>query len=141
MCNLVKLHPQPMPHATTGWPTPPMDLMRAHIRPFLGVLFKPGGHPVLAARKLAGYVNSWNTPPDPGWTMVGMMRYRSRRDVMKLAVHPRFLGGHAFKFAAIEATVSFPTHIVNSLVLGPRSCVALVLALTAALGQLIVIGR
>ena len=54
-------------------------------------------------------MDSWNTPPDPGWTLVGLMRYRSRRDMMKLAVYPRFLGGHVFKFAAITATFSFPS--------------------------------
>lgn len=73
--------------------------------------------------------------------MVGLMRYRSRRDMMKLAVHPRFLGGHAFKFAAIEATFSFPSQVVNSMVLGPRSSVALLLALLAALVQLVILGR
>ena len=60
----------------------------------------------------------------------------TRRDMMKLAIHPRFLGGHAFKFAAIEATFSFPTQVVSSLVLGPRWSVALALALSAALVQL-----
>lgn len=136
MCNWVKLHPQSMPHPTSGKPTPPMELLQAYIKPFLKVLFMHGGHPVLAARKVAGYVDSWNTPPDPGWVLLGMMRYRSRRDMMKLATHPRFLGGHAFKFAAIEATFSFPTQVVSSLVLGPRWSVALALALTAALVQL-----
>jgi len=45
--------------------------------------------------------------------------------MMKLAVHPRFLGGHAFKFAAVEATFSRPTQVVNSMALGLRSSVAL----------------
>ena len=46
----------------------------ARVKPFPGVLFKHGGHPVLVSRKVAGYVDSWNTPPDPGCTVVGMMR-------------------------------------------------------------------
>jgi hypothetical protein len=42
--------------------------------------------PLLAMRKVGGYVDSWATPPDPGWTIVGAMRYRSRRDMMKLLI-------------------------------------------------------
>ncbi len=45
MCNLVKLHSQPMPHPLSGQPTPPLELLQAYIKPFLGVLFKHGGHP------------------------------------------------------------------------------------------------
>jgi hypothetical protein len=54
-----------------------------------------------------------------------MVRYRGRGDRMKLAVHPRFLGGHALKFAAIKPTFSFPVQVVNGRVLGHwASCCA-----------------
>jgi hypothetical protein len=36
------------------------------------------------------------------------MRYRSRRDMMEIAVNPAFRGSHAFKVAAMQKTIAFP---------------------------------
>jgi len=136
MLNLVKLAPGEVPHPKTGAPTRAGVLMREYVRGFLSVLIRRGGHPALQARKVGGYVDAWNVPPDPGWSFVGVMRYRSRRDLAELATDPRFTAAHPFKLAAIPVTASFPTAPGFGLLLGPRSWVALVLALAAALLQL-----
>jgi hypothetical protein len=137
MCNLVRLQPQAVPHPLTGVMTQPRLLLQEYFRPFVVTLFLHGGHPLIASRKVAGYVDAWNTPPDPGWTMVGMMRYRSRRDMMELTLDPRFTNAYPFKAAAVEQTYSFPTHVLSTMALGPRSAVALGLALFAALVHLL----
>ena len=136
MCNLVKLFPHPVAHPFTGVPTPAQDLLQAYVKQFVGVLLSGGGHPVLAGRKVAGYIDAWNAPPDPGWSIAGMMRYRSRRDMMKLATNGRFLKAHPFKHAAVQQTYSFPTQVVAETVLRPRSAVGLGLALAASLVHL-----
>ncbi|MEI7536508.1 MAG: hypothetical protein WCJ76_04825 [Comamonadaceae bacterium] len=136
MCNLVKLHARPIAHPVSGEMTTSMSLIQQYFRPFLLTLLLSGGHPVLTSRKVAGYVDSWNTSPDPGWTAVGMMRYRSRRDAMRLTFDKRFQGGYPFKIAAIEQTFSFPTQVISEMVLRPRGIVALALALLAALAHL-----
>jgi hypothetical protein len=136
MLNLVKLAPGPVPHPRTGAPARAGALMREYIRGFLPVLLRHGGHPALQAAKIGGYVDAWNVPPDPGWTIVGLMRYRSRRDMAELSTDPRFTAAHPFKIAAIPVTASFPTAPGFALLLGPRVWVALVLALAAALLQI-----
>jgi hypothetical protein len=136
MLNLVKLNPEPAPHPVTGEPLPAQRLLREYIGTFLSVVLRGAGHPVLQAAKIGPYLDAWNVEPDPGWTMMGSVRYRSRRDMMKLATHPRFLAGHPFKAAALSATYSFPTSPGVMLYVGPRVWVALVLALGAALVQL-----
>ena len=136
MCNLVKLFPQPVAHPVTGAPTPAKDLLQQYVRHFVVVLLARGGHPVVASRKVAGYIDAWNAPPDPGWSIAGMMRYRSRRDMMILATHEKFLKAHPFKHAAVQQTYSFPTQVVSEMVLRPRSAVGLMLALAAALVHL-----
>ena len=136
MCNLIRLHPQPVAHPATGAMITPLKLIKEYFGPFVVTLLLRGGHPMLSSRKVAGYVDSWNTPPDPGWTAVGMMRYRSRRDMMLLATNARFLAGYRFKIAAIDQTFSFPTQVISEMVLRPRGIVALVLALVAALAHL-----
>jgi hypothetical protein len=133
MLNLVKLAPGEVPHPETGAPTRAGRLMRAYIAGFLPALLRRGGHPALQAAKVGGYVDAWNVPPDPGWSFVGMVRYRSRRDMAALTVDPRFTAAHPFKIAAIPVTASFPTARGFGLLLGPRLWVALVLALAAAL--------
>ena len=77
-----------------------------------------------------------NTPAAPGWHVVGAMRYRSRRDMMLLAIDPTMRDVHPLKTAGTAMTFSFPTQIVMGLALSPRSWVALVLALLAALVHL-----
>ncbi|MEM9176927.1 MAG: hypothetical protein AAGC67_17025 [Myxococcota bacterium] len=136
MLNLVKLHPDPVPHPDTGELQPARRILGDYVRDFMPTLLGTGGLPLMQARKVGPYVDSWDVAPDPGWTMVGYMRYRSRRDMMRLSLHPRFQGGHGYKFAAIAATLSFPTRPQPLGFLGPRVWVALVLALGAALLQI-----
>jgi len=132
----VKIASGEVTHPITGAATRAGALMREYIRGFLPVLIRHGGHPALQAAKIGGYVDAWNVPPDSGWTIVGLVRYRSRRDVAELCTDPRFTAAHPFKIAAIPATASFPTSPGFALLLGPRVWLALVLALGAALLQL-----
>lgn len=136
MSNLVRVHPGEVPHPVTGAPTPGLALFQAYARRFVRLLLRHGGHPVMAMRKVGGYVDAWNTPPDPGWHVVGAMRYRSRRDMMALVLDPALGDVHALKTAGTAVTFSFPTQVVVSLAFRPRAWVALVLALVAALVHL-----
>ncbi len=137
MSNLVRVHPEEVPHPATNIPTKGIQLLREYGQRFFRVLLRHGGHPLLAMRKVGGYVDSWNTPPDPGWHLVGAIRYRSRRDMMKLVIDPALRDVHPLKTAGTAMTFSFPTRIILGLTLRPRVWVALVLALLAALVHLL----
>lgn len=136
MSNLVRVHPHEVPHPATGTPTRGLVLLQDYGRRFVKVLLGHGGHPMLVMRKVGGYVDAWDTPPDPGWHVVGAMRYRSRRDMMKLALDPSLREVHLLKTAGTAMTFSFPAQVIMSFALRPRSWVALVLALLAALVHL-----
>jgi hypothetical protein len=136
MLNLVRLNPDPLPDPRTGEPTPASELLRGYLRAFLPRLARRAGHPLLQARKVGAYVDSWNVEPDPGWTFMGYVRYRSRRDLMELITTPGFGDAHDLKVAAMPSTFSFPTQPMISLYASPRVWVALVLALVAALAHL-----
>lgn len=137
MSNLVGLHVQKVPHPFTGTPTEGLKLLQEYANLFIKVLFRHGGHPMMAMRKLGGYVDSWNTPPDPGWHVVGAMRYRSRRDMMELATDPALKEVHPLKAAGTSVTFSFPAEVIVAFALRPRVWVGLVLALVAALTHLV----
>lgn len=137
MINLVRVHPGAVPHPITGVASQGIELLREYGSQFIRVLLKHGGHPVLVMRKVGGYIDSWNTPPDPGWHIAGSMRYRSRRDMMALATHPSLKDVHLLKTAGTATTYSFPSQIVVGMYLGPRLWVALVLTLAASMVHLI----
>lgn len=141
MLNLVRVAPGQAPHPETGEPTRSADLLQAYTRAFLPELIRRGGHPAIVSRKVGGYVDAWRVEPDPGWTIVGYMRYRSRRDMMELVVDPRFVAMHPFKMAATAETFSFPTQPMMMLFVSPRVWVPLVIALAAALAQIGVLLR
>jgi hypothetical protein len=114
---------------------PARKVMEGYTRMFLPALLARGGHPALAARKVGGFLDTWGIEP-PAWSMMGYVRYRSRRDLAELVCDPRFTGAHEFKYAAIPQTFNFPTRPMIMTLTGPRITVALVLSLAAALGQL-----
>jgi len=136
MFHLVKAATGEAPHPETGAPTPRQALMQRYTRTFMPALIARGGHPALAARKIAGYVDAWKVGPDPGWSIIGYMRYRSRRDMMAMATHPKFQGIHDFKILGTAETFSFPTRPMLMLLMPPRLWLALLLLLTAAFVQI-----
>ena len=52
--------------------------------------------------------------PHPGiedaeqWSSVGIVRYRSRRDILAIALDPAFGTEHDFKLAALAKTIAVP---------------------------------
>jgi len=139
MLNVVRVNPEKIPHPTTGELRPAAEVMQGYFNAFLPVLLRRAGHPAIVARRVGGYFDAWNVEPDPGWTLMGYMRYRSRRDMAELALDPRFNDVHGFKFAATPATFSFPTSPRLMLFVGPRIWLGLALALAAALGHLLLL--
>jgi hypothetical protein len=136
MINMIRLKSGPVPHPVTGVMTAPRDLLMLYFRTFLTLMLRKAGHPVLVSRKIAGYLDAWGAHPDEHWSLAGVVRYRSRRDFLELATHPRFMAAHPFKVAAMDRTYSFPAHPVSATVIRPRGLVALLLLWAAALVHL-----
>mgnify|MGYP006268609823 CR=1 FL=1 len=139
MVNLVKVPDGVVEDPDTGKPTTAENMMRAYSKAFMPRLLKHGGHPALATRKVGGYVDAWMVDPDPGWTIVGFMRYRSRRDMMKMVVDPTFEDTHKYKLLGVAETFSFPSQTILRFYVTPRVWVLLVLALAAALAQIAIL--
>ncbi len=136
MLNLVRLSPDPVPDPKTGQARPAREVVEGYTRVFMPALFARGGHPAVVGRKVGGYFDAWGVEPDPGWTIMGYMRYRSRRDLAELVADPRFGGAHDFKFAAMPQTYSFPTRPQMMALASPTIWVGLLVALVSALAQI-----
>lgn len=140
MCNLVKTREGEVTDPESGEHASGQEWLRRYSDPFVRALVRRGGHPVYVGRKVGGYVDAWNAAPDPGWTLVGTMRYRSRRDMVALVMDPAFHAAHPAKLLGIDATFSFPTQRMIAVYASPRVSVALVLALGAAFGHILLLG-
>jgi hypothetical protein len=136
MLNLVKIEEGRVTDPATGGEIAGREAMRRYSDPFVRALLRRGGHPVMVGRKVGPYVDAWNVEADPGWSIFGLMRYRSRRDLVAMVADPLFAEKHPYKLLGIPVTFSFPAQRQVSVFMSPRIWVALVLALGAALAHL-----
>jgi hypothetical protein len=136
MLNVIRMSGGDVADPVTGKMRPAREVMAGYTRMFMPALFARGGHPALAARRVGGMVDTWGLKEVPEWSMMGYMRYRSRRDFAHLVCDPRFGGAHAFKFAAMPQTFNFPTHPMIMTLASARIWVGMSLALAAAVAQI-----
>ena len=136
MLNVIRLSETDVADPVSGEIRPVRQVMAGYTRMFMPALFARGGHPALAARRIGGMVDTWGLKEVPEWSMMGYIRYRSRRDLAHLVCNPRFSGAHAFKFAAMPQTFNFPTRPMIMTLAGPRIWVGLSFALVAAMAQI-----
>jgi hypothetical protein len=113
-----------------------LDRYMAHMYP---ELFRRGCHPVLAGPVVAPALDYWGLEDGERWSLVGLVRYRSRRDLVEIATNPAFADAHRFKVAAMAQTIAIP--VEPFLMLGsPRWLVGGAL-LVLGLGIQLVLGR
>jgi len=136
LVNLIEFNSSPMPDPDTGQDVTVAAVLTKYAKPIMRIIMRRGGHPVISMRGAGGYIDSWNTPPDPDWSMVSLIRYRSRRDLLLIMTDPVMEKIHKYKIAAIKQTFSTPTQLHSAFWASPRVSVALVLALSASLLQL-----
>lgn len=139
MLNLVRTRPGPVTDPASGETREGSEWLRRYSDPFVRGLIARGGHPLFVGRKVGGYIDAWNTEADPGWSLVGTMRYRSRRDLVRMASDPKFRAVHPAKSLGIASTFSFPTQRQIAFYASPRVMVGLALALVAALGHILIL--
>ncbi|MHA1110963.1 MAG: hypothetical protein ACTSRE_07650 [Promethearchaeota archaeon] len=87
---------------------PESEAMKAndrYSRYILPRLLKIGSHPVFAGKKTGQFI----TPESADeWDQVAMVRYRSRRDMIKMVVQASKHGGGGDKWISIQKTYVFP---------------------------------
>lgn len=136
MVNLVRVHQGDVVGPGDTAPRPAREVMDGYTRHFMPALFARAGHPLYFGTAAGGSLERWGMDDGPPWSFNGLIRYRSRRDVIELVLDPRFADAHLFKSAAIERTFAFPTK-PRLVTFGPRLVVGLFLALLAALVHLL----
>lgn len=83
-------------------------LMARYMEYMLPAMLRRAGHPALVGPALFQAMDLAGIEGAEEWGSVGLVRYRSRRDLMEIALNPVFAGKHEFKIAALEKTIAVP---------------------------------
>lgn len=137
MLNLIQFPKDKVAHPDTGEMMRGADLLQDYFRPFMWQILRRAGHPAYQGLIKAGYVEDWGVEPNPGWQVCGLIRYRSRRDIMELVVNPAFSAIHGYKQKALLATLAMPVEKMNGFMLSPTIWVGLLLLSVCSLLHLL----
>ncbi len=124
MVNLLKFRQKALYPKGSSWGDDPMAANDRYNRAIVPLLLKHGGHPVFASQVQGRFLHP---AAAEDWDQVAMVRYRSRRDMLKMAVEIAGNGSDIHKWAALEKTQVFPVRPMLNLVF-IRASVAILLA-------------
>lgn len=136
MVNLLRYRDKALPVAGASTNETPQEVMDHYAGAFMPTILGRAGWLVTGGRAASADLELWGVQPDADWAVFGLVRYRSRRDMMEVISKPEFDKIHPFKFAAIEATRAFPVSPAV-LTLGPKLVAGLFVLIIALLAQLI----
>lgn len=112
MVNLLKFRKKALYPEGSTFGDDPMAANDRYNQSIVPLLLKHGGHPVFLGQVQGLFLH---TDGADDWDQVGIVRYRSRRDMLKMAVEIAGSGIDIHKWASIEKTQVFPVKSIFSL--------------------------
>ena len=123
MVNLLKFRKVAQYPEGSSFGDDPMAANDRYNKAIIPRLFKYGSHPVFVSKVMGRFIH----PEDKeDWDQVAMVRYRSRRDMLKMVIDMAGVEVGIHKWAALEKTHVFPVKPVINLIL-VRGTVAIIL--------------
>jgi hypothetical protein len=139
MVNMLDMADAPPDLPATG-PDASADALMDHYMQHMYVeLFRRASHPVFFGPVVASALDLAGIEGAEAWTRVGLVRYRSRRDMLEIATDPRFGDRHDYKIAALDKTIAVPVEPRIYLV-DARILLALLLVAGVALLDILAFG-
>ena len=105
MVNLMKFRQKALYPEGSSFGEDPMVANNRYSRAIIPLLLKHGGHPVFLGQMQGRFLHPASADD---WDQVGIVRYRSRRDLLKMAEDVAASGVAIHKWAALEKTQVFP---------------------------------
>jgi len=108
MVNVIEMNADPgdvpgMPSGSTA-----DEILAGYMNYMWPALLSRASHPVLFGTAAAPALEQFGIDGARRWSQAGMMRYRSRRDLMEIAMNDEFADAHLYKVAAMSKTFAFP---------------------------------
>jgi hypothetical protein len=135
MLNAIDLRDTPLEVEGVPLDESSEQMLGRYTEPFLGKALARAAHPVMVGSAASGALDLWGIEGAERWSQGGLVRYRSRRDVVELALTALDGDIHRYKIAAMEKTIAFPLDPWFQLG-DPRLVLALVFAIVGLVGQL-----
>ncbi|CAA0100865.1 Uncharacterised protein [BD1-7 clade bacterium] len=86
-----------------------IQALESYSKPFMQQLLKHAGHPVLMSKVIGKAIEYWGLPRgSETWDAVAIVRYRSCRDLVEMALWPKFEALHPYKKQALKKTLAIP---------------------------------
>jgi hypothetical protein len=131
MLNAIELRdvPDQVPGVEPGETS--SEVLSRYTTPFMASAMRNAAHPAMYGFAAGNAMDLWGIDGATEWTHGGLVRYRSRRDLMNQLVAISEMKDakiHGFKIAAMEKTVAYPLDPWYQLG-DPRFVLALVLAI------------
>ena len=115
-----------------------MKTLITYHKSFMKAMLKRAGIGIFQGRVAGNSVDVIGIENAEEWTICGINRFRSRRDLMEILITPQFHEKHEFKFAALNKSIAYPVDPWFQLG-GFSLTVGLVMALLAALLHILVL--
>jgi len=102
------------------------QLLDRYVEYMYPALLRRASHPVFLASAVNTSLDLVGIEGAEDWSLVYVMRYRSRRDLLEIVTNPEFVNRHDFKIAAMTKTIAYPTES-RIYMSDPRFLLALIL--------------
>jgi hypothetical protein len=135
MWNAIDLRDTPLPVEGVPAGETAQQMLDRYTEPFLGNGLARASHPVMIGTAASEALDLWGIEGAGRWSMGGLVRYRSRRDLVELALAALDSDIHRYKIAAMEKTIAFPLDPWFQLG-DPRLVLALVFAIVGLAARL-----
>lgn len=127
MLNLINFRAQALYPAGAGYSADALAADARYNKALMPYLFKYGGVPLFVGNVTGRFIDKQG---DIHWQRTALVRYRSRRDLLRMAADIAPLGVAIHKWAAIEKTQVFPVSPILNL-FAVRGLVGVLLAAVA----------
>jgi len=134
MVNLLKFRQKALYPPGSPYNEDPMAANNRYNRAIIPLLLKHGGHPVFDSLVLGRFIHPESADD---WDHVAMVRYRSRRDMLKMAAEIAGKGADIHKWAALEKTQVFPVRPLFNLTFIRASAGIILMAIAVLIGLLL----
>jgi hypothetical protein len=140
MVNNIDMADTPRPVEGAGPGETSGQVMGRYMEHMYPALFSRACHPAFAGNVVFNSMDIVGIEGAEQWTTAALMRYRSRRDLLEIALNPVFAGKHEFKMAALDKTIAYP--VETQLYLSdPRLLLLLILLVGVLLVDLLISRR
>jgi len=108
MVNVIDMYDTPLPIEGVEAGESSEEVLDKYMAYMLPALLSRASHPMLYGTAAHTAMDLMNAEGMESWTTGAGMRYRSRRDLLEIAMNPAFEPAHDFKVAAMRKTIAFP---------------------------------